>query len=168
MPLLDSRILLSGQGVVIHQEDWDSTFYKGGSGGMSGKMISKTYTPSQTGGRVKVTFTVPGSIWANRIELAIAKKDDLIIQPLYLARTGDWTLTLDLPVGQVYRFNYLCDEKQWMNDGNADGYERNLRDGSFICLLNTGAACDPLGAQASLSTLAAPVAILEAAAEGRQ
>ena len=118
---------------------------------------------------MRVTFTVPASIWADRIDLALARNDNLIIQPFYVAPTGDWTLTLDLPAGEVYRFHYLCDDRQWMGDGNADGYELNPQDGSFICLLNTGAATDPPGAQTMVGTLAASTAILEAeAAVGRQ
>jgi hypothetical protein len=110
------------------------------------KMISKAYMQGQTGNQIQVTFTVPGTIWAERIELAIAWHDTLMIQPLIMTPTGDWTLTLDLAAEQVYRFHYLCDEQQWMGDINADGYELNPQDGSYICLLNTYPVNEPLTA----------------------
>ncbi|MHB1354689.1 MAG: early set domain-containing protein [Anaerolineae bacterium] len=119
-------------------------------------MITKTYSNNKRG-RMRVTFSVPQSACVERIELAIARNDDLVIQPLRLAETGGWYLSLDLLAGFVYRFHYLCDGWQWMGDGSADGYERNDIDKTYICLLDTNTNNgDPSQIEPPYSTLAAP------------
>ncbi|MBN2806494.1 MAG: isoamylase early set domain-containing protein [Prolixibacteraceae bacterium] len=40
-------------------------------------------------------------------------------------KSGDFTLTLSLPVNQEYEFRYLLNDTQWINDPEADAYAQN-------------------------------------------
>jgi 1,4-alpha-glucan branching enzyme len=42
--------------------------------------------------------------------------------PLKKAKTGVWSVTLDLATGSAYQFRYLIDGTTWENDPEADGY----------------------------------------------
>jgi 1,4-alpha-glucan branching enzyme len=33
---------------------------------------------------------------------------------------GKWALTVDLEIGRIYRFHYLCDGEHWLSDSYAD------------------------------------------------
>jgi hypothetical protein len=126
---------------------------------VSDEMIHKVYVLNQAGVHAQVTFTLPNCIWADKIELAISGNDCFAIKPLNLSSRGDWILTLDLPVDRIYRFSYICDGEQWMNDANADGYECNPRDGKFECFLNTNIT-PPANKQAVVKTLAGLVPLV--------
>jgi hypothetical protein len=99
-------------------------------------MITKANSNYATG-RVRVTFSVPQSVCAEQIELVIAKNDDLDIRSFHLAQSGDWSLSLNLLAGCVYRFQYLYDGWQWVSDDSADGFVRNPLDNTLVCLLDT-------------------------------
>jgi hypothetical protein len=45
---------------------------------------------------------------------------------VHLRRDAEWTATVELEAGQRYRFRYLLDGKEWLNDWYADDYEDNL------------------------------------------
>jgi len=50
-------------------------------------------------------------------------------------KTGDFKVTLDLPVNKSYQFRYLIDGKSWENDWSADDYVNNgvsLDDNSVV------------------------------------
>ena len=128
-------------------------------------MIHKTFTLGKGGVRMRVTFSVPSGIWADKIELALATPDKLIVQPLELQPSGDWSLSLDLPTGQVYQFQYMCDDQQAMGDAHADGYGRSPHDGSLVCLLDTGTITSPDIEKAAINQ-SALVAIHAATATG--
>lgn len=45
--------------------------------------------------------------------------------PMKRASDGRFVATIDLPAGRAYRFRYLIDEDQWVNDWEADAYVPN-------------------------------------------
>lgn len=42
--------------------------------------------------------------------------------PLKMAKTGVWSVSLDLETGKHYQFRYLVDGTIWENDVEADGF----------------------------------------------
>lgn len=88
-------------------------------------MIKKE--PGDKQGRVLVTFELPGSTWAERINLVGEFNDwDTQATPLAHDRSNaDWETTIELEVGRRYRFRYLVDGKEWLNDWYADDYAEN-------------------------------------------
>jgi 1,4-alpha-glucan branching enzyme len=42
--------------------------------------------------------------------------------PMTQLKSGDFKVTVDLPVGQEYHFRYLIDGQAWINDWEADKY----------------------------------------------
>jgi 1,4-alpha-glucan branching enzyme len=42
--------------------------------------------------------------------------------PLKMAKTGVWSVSLDLETGKHYQFRYLVDGTNWENDAEADGF----------------------------------------------
>lgn len=88
-------------------------------------MIKKE--PGDRQGRVLVTFELPASTWAERVNLVGEFNDwDTRVTPMVRDRAdADWKATIELEVGQCYRFRYLLDGKEWLNDWHADGYAEN-------------------------------------------
>ena len=77
--------------------------------------------------QVQVTFTLPASIWAEKICLVGNYNDwDRCSHPMKQARNGQWAITIVLEPNRAYQFRYLIDNKNWTNDDNADAYVRNL------------------------------------------
>jgi 1,4-alpha-glucan branching enzyme len=78
-------------------------------------------------GYVRVTFRVSHHIWADSIALVGEFNDwDPHSHPLHRTRDdGEWHISLVLEANRSYRFRYLVDGKEWMNDDHADGYESN-------------------------------------------
>jgi 1,4-alpha-glucan branching enzyme len=78
-------------------------------------------------GIVRVTFRVSHYIWADSIAL-VGEFNDWDTNRHFLQRTrddGEWHISLVLEAGKSYRFRYLVDGKEWMDDDHADGYEPN-------------------------------------------
>jgi len=42
--------------------------------------------------------------------------------PMKRLKNGDFTVSVDLPVGREYHFRYLIDDTAWENDWEADKY----------------------------------------------
>lgn len=42
--------------------------------------------------------------------------------PMKKLKNGDFTQTVNLPVGKAYQFRYLLNDSTWENDWQADGY----------------------------------------------
>lgn len=81
---------------------------------------------SSTPGKVIVTFEIPGSIWAERINLVGDFNDwDRESLPFRQNRQGDWEIELELDAGCEYRFRYLMDGEHWRDDWHADGHVPN-------------------------------------------
>ena len=88
-------------------------------------MITKV--PAEQNGWVLVTFELPSSIWADRVNLVGQFNDwDTTATSMERSRTSeDWTAMLKLQAGRRYRFRYLVDGKEWLNDWHADDYAEN-------------------------------------------
>ena len=78
-------------------------------------------------GHVRVTFRVSHHIWADSIAL-VGEFNDWDAHRHLLKQTrddGEWHVTLNLPNQRTYRFRYLVDGREWMDDNHADGYLAN-------------------------------------------
>jgi hypothetical protein len=110
-------------------------------------MITKAYPTSSENSYVRVTFVVPGSIWAERIYLVGDFHGRPNAYPMQRNHEGDWELALVLPKGKKYQFRYLCDGRQWMTENQADGYATSPDEAGYVCVLATGpdgsAGCGP-------------------------
>jgi 1,4-alpha-glucan branching enzyme len=98
-------------------------------------MIYKAPTPD--GKHVSVTFELPSSIWAERVNLVGDFNDwDSTRHEMRQSRVdGNWRITLELPVGAEYQFRYLVNGHDWHNDWHADKYVSNEygTDNSVVC-----------------------------------
>ena len=87
-------------------------------------MIRKQRSPNP--GKVLITFEIPSSIWAERINLVGDFNDwDAESLPFRQNRAGDWQIELELDAGKEYHFRYLLDGEHWRDDWHADGHEPN-------------------------------------------
>ena len=78
-------------------------------------------------GYVRITFRVSHYVWADTIAL-VGEFNDWNEHSHLLHRTrddGEWHISLILQVKSSYRFRYLVDGEEWMDDDHADGYEPN-------------------------------------------
>jgi 1,4-alpha-glucan branching enzyme len=88
-------------------------------------MIRKEPQPGEQ--FVRVTFELPSSIWAERVNLVgdfnnwDSSKDEM----LQSRHDGNWRITLILPAGREYQFRYLVNGRDWHNDWHADKYAPN-------------------------------------------
>ncbi len=75
-------------------------------------------------GHVRVEFVLPASAGAER---AAVLGEFTAWTPVDMDPVGDgsFTLAVELPIGNSYRFRYLIDGIIWDNDWTADGYEPN-------------------------------------------
>lgn len=75
---------------------------------------------------VRVTFSLPGALQADKIYL-VGDFNDWNETSHSLVRNSDghWVLELDLKPGRAYQFRYLSDGVNWMNDNDADAYVHN-------------------------------------------
>jgi 1,4-alpha-glucan branching enzyme len=90
-------------------------------------------------GKVRVTFRLSQIIWADRIAL-VGDFNDWAKDSHFLEQTHidmDWHITLDLEPRRSYRFRYLVNGEEWMDDDRADGYEPNPF-GGFDSIVDTG------------------------------
>jgi 1,4-alpha-glucan branching enzyme len=78
--------------------------------------------------RVVVTFRLPSSLWAERVNVVGEFNDwDTTATPMTRSRAdADWKASIELDAGRRYRFRYLVDGKEWVNDWHADDYVENL------------------------------------------
>jgi len=86
-------------------------------------MIQQDLSPGQD--RVRVTFTIPCSVWADTIHLVGDFNNwSPTSHPLVLD-DNCWSITLELEANQEYRYRYLFNGTDWCNDSNADKYLPN-------------------------------------------
>jgi len=91
-------------------------------------MIRKRRAPDE--GKVIVTFEIPGTIWAESINLAGDFNNwDRESLPFQRNREGNWQIELELEAGREYRFRYLLDGDQWRDDWHADKHGPNPNGG---------------------------------------
>lgn len=86
---------------------------------------------------IQVTFELPSSIWAERVNLVGDFNDwDTTRDEMRQSRAdGKWRITLTLPRGREYEFRYLVNGRDWHNDWHADKYRPNRfnTDNSVVC-----------------------------------
>ena len=103
-------------------------------------MINKESTAKE--GLVRVTFELPPTIWADRVNLVGEFNAwDTAATPLRQLRAGaTWRVTLELQPDRRYRFRYLIDGKEWLNDWHADDFVENpyASDDSVVDLTESG------------------------------
>jgi 1,4-alpha-glucan branching enzyme len=88
-------------------------------------MITKT--PAKRKGFVRVTFELSSTLWAERVNLVGEFNDwDTTATPMTRNRSdANWKATVELKADQCYRFRYLVDGKEWLNDWHADDHQEN-------------------------------------------
>lgn len=88
-------------------------------------MIGKE--PVARNGQVRVIFRLPHTTFADRISVVGEFNDwDTTATPMNPLRSdAEWTAAVVLQAGQRYRFRYLLNGKEWLNDWHADDYEDN-------------------------------------------
>jgi len=76
---------------------------------------------------VRVTFEMPSSVWAERVNLVGDFNDwDTAKDEMQQSRTNDnWRIVLALPKGHEYQFRYLVNGRDWHNEWHADKYAGN-------------------------------------------
>jgi 1,4-alpha-glucan branching enzyme len=87
-------------------------------------MIEKESLPN---GQVRVTFRVSRDLWADCIAL-VGEFNGWDSHRHMLRQThvdGEWHITLDLEAARCYRFRYLVNAEEWMDDDHPDGCEPN-------------------------------------------
>ncbi len=76
----------------------------------------------------KVTFRLPSAATegASRVDL-VGDFNQWIPgkTPMKRLKNGDWTVTVDLPSGNQYRYRFLIDNSRWENDWFAEAYQPN-------------------------------------------
>src|SRR5215471_4277571 len=88
-------------------------------------MIKKTFLQNGVNLIARVTFSLPGEMWADGIYLVGDFNEwNRLSHPFQLNREGVWTITIDLEENRFYQFRYLYDGT-WINDQQADAYVRN-------------------------------------------
>jgi 1,4-alpha-glucan branching enzyme len=88
-------------------------------------MIAKQLVKKK--GMAKVTFELPMSIMADRVNVVGDFNDwDTTATPMTLDRTtAVWKATIELRADRSYRFRYLIDGREWLNDWFADDHVEN-------------------------------------------
>ncbi len=95
-------------------------------------------------GQVRVTFELPSTMWAERVNLVGEFNDwDTTATPMTHNRSdANWKVTLELEPGRRYRFRYLVDGKEWLNDWHADDHVENPY-GSYDSVVDLQETGDP-------------------------
>jgi 1,4-alpha-glucan branching enzyme len=88
-------------------------------------MIYKETLPDNES--VRVTFELPSSLWAERVNLVGDFNDwDTNRHEMTQSRSnGNWRISLVLPAGKEYQFRYLVNGRDWHNEWHADKYTAN-------------------------------------------
>jgi 1,4-alpha-glucan branching enzyme len=88
-------------------------------------MIAKE--PARKPGFVRITFELPSNMWAERVNLVGEFNGwDTASTPMVRNRSdANWKVSVELETGQRYRFRYLIDGKEWLNDWHADDHVEN-------------------------------------------
>ena len=94
--------------------------------------------------QVRVTFELPSTMWAERVNLVGEFNDwDTTATPMTHNRSdANWKVTLELEPGRRYRFRYLVDGKEWLNDWHADDHVENPY-GSYDSVVDLEETGDP-------------------------
>ena len=81
-------------------------------------------------GKIIITFEIPGSTWAERVNLVGDFNDwDCESLPFQRNRVGDWLIEVELDSSRAFHFRYLLDGAHWRYDWHADSYAPNRQGG---------------------------------------
>jgi 1,4-alpha-glucan branching enzyme len=87
-------------------------------------MLKKTTLAS--GKKVKVTFELPANGGESVVVVGDFNGWDKEATPLKKRKKdGVWSVSLNLPIGQIYQFKYWINGERWENDWAADDYVPN-------------------------------------------
>ena len=88
-------------------------------------MISKESIARK--GLARVTFELPSCLWAGRVNLVgeFNNWDGLVTPMTQDPFDENWRVTVDLESGRRYRFRYLVDGQEMLNDCQADDHVEN-------------------------------------------
>jgi len=87
-------------------------------------MLRKYY--SKTGSSCRVTFDVSPAENTSTVTLCGEFNEwSPDATPMKQRKDGKFSVTISLQAGRSYRFKYLLDGKEWVNDSEADGFEQN-------------------------------------------
>jgi 1,4-alpha-glucan branching enzyme len=105
-------------------------------------MITKE--PAKKGDLVRVTFELPSTMWAERVNLVGEFNDwDTTATPMTRGRSdANWKVTIELEKGRCYRFRYLVEGREWYNDWHADDHMENPY-GSYDSVVDLTEAGEP-------------------------
>jgi len=105
-------------------------------------MITKE--PANQQGLMRVTFELPSTMWAERVNLVGEFNDwDTTVTAMTRSRSdANWKVVIDLPAGRRYRFRYLVDGREWLNDWHADDHVENPY-GSYDSVVDLAVAPEP-------------------------
>jgi len=86
---------------------------------------------------IRVTFILPSAILANRVNLVgdFNTWDPQATPMRHNVDCAQWEVSLDLEPGRRYRFRYLVDGQEGLNDWHADDFVENPY-GSYDSVLN--------------------------------
>ncbi|MCD6285535.1 MAG: isoamylase early set domain-containing protein [Anaerolineae bacterium] len=102
--------------------------------------IEKQYLKSKPKCKVKFRVTKEEAGYAGVINLVGNFNDwDQTATPMSKLKSGDFTATLYLDLGQTYEFRYLADGDTWMNDQSADGVTPSSYPSDQNSVINTTA-----------------------------
>ena len=89
-------------------------------------MLKKNYTKTKK--FCRVTFKYRPENEAKSIQLMGDFNDwgEKKKHMLKRCKDGSFSLTVSLPANKDYRFRYLCNESEWLNDEAADSYKWNI------------------------------------------
>lgn len=76
----------------------------------------------------KVTFSLSGKIYESAGSIHVLGDFNAWqpgISPMKRSKTGEWSVQVDLAVGQAHQFRYLINETFWENDPEADHLVEN-------------------------------------------
>jgi 1,4-alpha-glucan branching enzyme len=101
-------------------------------------------------GPVRVTFELPGSVWAENVFLVGEFNDwnQTATPMLQSGSDGAWRVTLELEPERAYQYRYLIDGEIWHTDYGADGFAANEY-GSDNSIVRTAAPGPPAGGAAN-------------------
>jgi hypothetical protein len=74
---------------------------------------------------IRVTFSLPAGVVREDAYVLGDFNQWQASHALAAQKDGSWRVTIPLEPGRAYEFRYLVDGSLWMNDSEADRFERN-------------------------------------------
>lgn len=100
--------------------------------------VSKKYLKTKP--VCKVTFRIPSNMANNANKAALTGDfnnwDVNALQMKKLKKDGSFSVTIDLEAGKEYKYRYLLDDNNWLNDEAADRYEFDHQVNTDNCIIS--------------------------------